>query len=284
MMAMVKEKPDLSLGEFQLFRVFIEQECGIVLADDKSYLLESRIRHLLDTYQCQHYGELYRKLSAGTVPDLKNQLIDSITTNETLWFRDQGPFVIMDEIFLPKVESLVAAGKPKIRIWCAATSTGQEPYSLAMVINDYCTRKAGVLNPYHFEILATDISKKALSAARLGVYDQHAMNRGLPPEYREKYFKESNERWVIDPSLKKMINFQEFNLQDDFTHKGPFDAIFCRNVAIYFSPEFKLNMFQNMYKTLSRGGLFFLGTSETLAYFKTDFQSLEHKNHTYYVS
>lgn len=274
----------LTRQEFGLFQVYIEKECGISLDDEKTYLLESRLKGLVEEYNCGSFGDLYQKANNNSVPLLRSKIIDAITTNETLWFRDNGPFKVLDEVFLPEMVRQLSMGKPKIRIWSAACSTGQEPYSIAMVINEFCNRKGhDVIKPSQFEILATDISSEAVSTGKLGAYDKLAMTRGMSDSLKIKYFKQVQNYWVVDAELKKLIEFKEYNLQQDFGVLGTFDAIFCRNVAIYFAKEFKQQLFERMRQGLRPGGMFFLGSSETLTYYSSTFQVQEFQTCTYYT-
>lgn len=272
----------ISKEEFALFQAYIASESGITLDEGKTYLVESRLKGLLDVYDCANYGDLYQKAKTSSAPLIRSKIIEAMTTNETLWFRDQSPYMIFDEVFLPEMARQLRAGKPKVRVWSAACSTGQEPYSMAMVISEFC-RRHGNLSLDQFEIVATDISAEALSVGKLGAYDSIAMGRGMADTFREKYFKQSGKFWIIDAALKKIIDFKVFNLMDSFSPLGTFDAIFCRNVAIYFSQDFKIELFRKMKRALHPGGMFMLGSSETLAYYSKEFEARSHKNHTYYT-
>ena len=274
-------QPTISRHEFQLFQAFILEQSGISLDEDKTYLVESRLKRLLNEFGCTTYGELYRKSSADLRGPLRSKIIDAITTNETLWFRDRAPYTILSEVFLPDMAQQVARGKPKVRIWSAACSTGQEPYSIAIMINEFCQGRSGI-SPTQFEIVATDISSDALAAARSGAYDGLSMSRGMTDEIRARYFQQNGRGWLIDPALKQIIDFRPFNLMDNYASLGVFDAIFCRNVAIYFSQAVKSELFDKMYQCLRPGGLFMLGTSESLGYYSTRFKACDYKNHTYY--
>ncbi len=275
--------PSISRQEFQLFQAFILEQSGISLDDDKTYLVESRLKRLLAEFECATYGDLYRKSSENARGPLRSKIIDAITTNETLWFRDKAPFTILNEVLLPEMAKQIAHGKPKVRIWSAACSTGQEPYSIAISIHEFCQwHGGGAVHPAHFEILATDISSEALSLAREGAYDGLSMSRGMTDAVKNKYFRQNGRSWGIDANLKAMIEFRAFNLMDNFAPLGVFDAIFCRNVAIYFSQPVKSELFDKMYQCLRPGGTFLLGTSESLGYYNTRFKAREHNNHTYY--
>lgn len=269
--------------EFQLLQAYIQEESGIALDAEKSYLLESRLRRLLAEFECASYGDLYRKARENAHPLLRTRIVDAITTNETLWFRDRMPFTVFSEVVLPALAAELRAGKPKVRIWSAACSTGQEPYSIAITIHEYCRWQGnGQVRPEQFEILATDISSDALAVGKLGAYDGLAMSRGMTDAVRQRYFRESGRFWIIDAELKKQLEFRQFNLLGNFGGLGVFDAIFCRNVAIYFSQPVKQRLFEKMHQALRPGGHFFLGTSESLSYYRTDFKARELNNHTYY--
>lgn len=273
----------ISRQEFQLFQAFILEQSGISLDDDKTYLVESRLKRLLAEFECATFGELFRKSSEDARGGLRSKIINAITTNETLWFRDKAPFTVLNEVFLPEMARQIARGKPKVRIWSAACSTGQEPYSIAIGIHEFCLAHGGDgIRPSHFEILATDISSEALSLAREGAYDGLSMSRGMTDAVKLKYFRQNGRSWGIDANLKKLIEFRPFNLMDNFAPLGVFDAIFCRNVAIYFSQPVKAELFDKMYQCLRPGGMFLLGTSESLGYYNTRFKGREHNNHTYY--
>ena len=276
---------EITSQEFNLFRVYIEEVSGISLEEEKTYLIESRLKGLLDEFKCNNYGDLYRKAKDNSSPLLRNKIVDAITTNETLWFRDKGPYVVFEQMFLPEMMRQIAEGKPKVRIWSAACSTGQEPYSLAMGISEYLQWHGnGVADLSNFEIVATDISSQALSVGKLGAYDQLAIARGLSDAHKTKYFKQNGRFWIIDSKIKKMVDFKEFNLLNDFAQLGTFDAIFCRNVAIYFSHDVKIKLFEKLRRSLRPGGIFFVGTSETLSYYSKEFKGREFNNFPYYVS
>ena len=266
-----------------MFQAYIASESGITLDEGKTYLVESRLKGLLDVYDCANFGDLYQKAKTNAAPLIRTKIIEAMTTNETLWFRDQSPYTIFDDVFLPELARQLGAGKSKVRIWSAACSTGQEPYSIAMVISEFCRRHSAV-SLDQFEIVATDISAEALSVGKLGAYDGIAMGRGMADTFRDRYFKQSGKFWIIDGALKKIIDFKVFNLMESFSSLGTFDIIFCRNVAIYFSQDFKIELFGKMKRALHPGGMFMLGSSETLAYYSNDFEAKTHKGHTYYVA
>jgi len=282
---LLPDSPSLGLTpqEFQGFRTFIEAESGIALGEEKTYLLEGRLKPILSRFGCNTYGDLLAKAKANLNPLVRQKLIDAITTNETLWFRDKGPFVVFEDVFMPAAVQRLRNGAAKIRIWSAASSTGQECYSLAMVIHNYLRahRESGV-QPGQFEILGTDISTEALSVAQLGAYDRFSVERGLDQANQNLYFKQNQNFWIIDPQLKKIVTFKKFNLLESFHPLGVFDCVFLRNVAIYFSFQTKVSLVRKIRALLPPGGLLFLGSTESLTFMQHDFETKEHQKHVYY--
>lgn len=273
----------LTADEFDLLRLLIENESGIALNDNKRYLLESRLRPVLAEHRCKTFGQLYTMAKNNSHPLVKQQIVDAITTNETFWFRDKGPFVVLEEVFMPVAVELLRKGRMKVRIWSAACSTGQETYSIAMVIHNYL-RKLGdsAIQPGRFEIVATDISGEALSIAQLGAYDRFNMQRGLDPENLQVYFKQNRNFWIVDPALKQIVDFKSFNLQDSFSSLGCFDVVFCRNVAIYFSQDTKVALFDKIWNLLSVDGILFLGSTESMSFLRNSFVTKEYKRFMFY--
>ncbi|MFP4522169.1 MAG: CheR family methyltransferase, partial [Fibrobacterota bacterium] len=233
---------------------------------------ESRLSPILYDYGLKSYRELYFKAKNNTDPFIRDRIIDSMTTNETLWFRDQHPFNVLKEKALPFFSEKIRDKKSgKIRIWSAGCSTGQEPYSIAMTIMEYI-RSFPYLNPEHFSIMATDISGTALQKAVSGIYDSIAIRRGLPDDKRRKYFTERDGKFVINDDLKRMIDFKNLNFQDSFSRLGKFDIILMRYVAIYFNDSFKKDLFSRLYSALNRDGFFFIGASESMSGYNSDFE------------
>ena len=269
--------------EFQDLRTFIEAESGIALGDEKTYLMEGRLKPIVSQFACKNYGELLALAKGNKNPLVRQKLIDAITTNETLWFRDKGPFVVFEEVFMPAAVQRIRKGTAKIRVWSAASSTGQECYSLAMVIHNYLRRlNDSQIQPGNFEILGTDISSEALSVAQLGAYDRFSVERGLDPANQNLYFKQNQSFWIVDPMLKRIVTFKKFNLLDSFQPLGMFDAVFLRNVAIYFSFPTKIALVRKIRAMLPPGGLFFLGSTESLTFMPHDFLSKDYQRHVYY--
>jgi len=264
---------------------YIKDRCGIQIPEDKAYLIESRLAKLLAEYSAKSFTDLYHMLcDHRNNNELTEKVIDAITINETQWFRDKTPWRILEDILLPVyVKELREKKRSRVRIWSAACSTGQEPYSTAMCINNYLSRR-GVddIGLFDFEILATDISQAALQIARIGRYDNISAMRGLDDTYRNRYLKREGQVWVIDERLKKAVSFQQFNLCKSFLLLGQFDIIFCRYVTIYFFEEFKKEVLRKMASALNPKGVLFLGNSEIFSEPGEDFVVEEYKGGVYY--
>lgn len=274
----------LSKQDFDLLRGYIEKLCGLVIGDDKQYLVESRLTPLMREFEATSYRDFYDKALRDSTHRIRDRIIDAITTHETLWFRDLAPWRIIEEVILPDFAEQIRKGaKHRIKVWSAASSTGQEAYSLAMLIDHLISLgKFSGLRPEHFEILGTDISKGAVEFADAGVYSQLEVNRGLPPEYLRKYFTANGNKYTIDPKIRRRVKFRVHNLQDDFLAFGRMDVIFCRNVLIYFSDEFKSQLMRRFAMLLNPGSYFLLGSTESGLGHGHTFEMKEHKNAIYY--
>lgn len=274
----------ISSDEFLLFQKFIEEQCGIAIGEEKAYFIESKLFKLLIDYHCASFEELYRFIYMKKDPRVIDKVIDAITVNETTWFRDKTPWNILQELLLPQFIQEIRDGKRKqVRIWSAACSTGQEPYSLTMCIDRYLQEnEIKDLSLSHFEIIATDISDTALNLAKLGKYDSISMSRGLPDSYRQQYFIREGQVWYLSDSIKNAVQFQKFNLKRSFGHLGRFDMIFYRYVHIYFSKEFKTQMLFKLYNALYSKGNLFIGSSEFFVDFKEYFEIEQYKNGVFY--
>ncbi|MHB8789050.1 MAG: CheR family methyltransferase [Desulfobulbaceae bacterium] len=272
----------ITIEEFRLIRDYVEKHCGIHLSDDKVYLVETRLTTMMFEQGCRTFGELYNKAVLDKTHLLRDKIIEAITTNETFWFRDLHPFSILTEVMLKQYADEIAAGKrTKIRFWCCACSTGQEPYSIAMTFLEFARRHPW-LKPEHIEILATDISSTVLFLGKLGRYDSLAITRGLSDEFRDRYFVKSDKIWTISDEVKKMVRFQKLNLQENFNHLGKQDVIFCRNILIYFSLEFKQNILKRIAALLRPSGYLFLGASESIIMYTQEYDMQRHAMGLYY--
>ncbi len=269
-------------NEFKLMRDYIEKNCGIHLTNEKAYLVETRLTALMVENGCNTFTEFRIKASSDLTNKLREKIIDAMTTNETLWFRDRIPFSILEERLLKDLCSEIQSGKrSKIRIWCAACSTGQEPYSIAMTIQEHI-RKTPSIKPLHFEILATDISPTVLYLAMAGRYDQLAISRGLPENLRDRYFLANGKIWTINDEIKRMVTFKKVNLQEDISILGKQDIVFCRNVLIYFSDDFKKDILGRIAKQVKPDGYLFLGASESIINYSREYHMLRHTRGLYY--
>lgn len=250
--------------EFDLLRKFIEKETAISLAEDKVYLVETRLREIMRAEGIDNFLSLHELLVSGRNPVLNNRVLDAMTTNETLWFRDTLPFDVFRDQLLPAYAREIEQGqRKKIRIWSAACSTGQEPYSLAMTFLE-AAKIHPALQPGQLEILATDYSDDALAKATKGVYGKMAMSRGMPDGFKDKYFHPVENGYEVNRELKERIAFRKFNLQDSFVMMGTFDIILTRYVLIYFTDEFKAEVLRKAHGALASKGVLFVGSSESL--------------------
>ena len=272
----------ITTNEFRLLRDLIEQSCGIALGDEKAYLIETRLVGLMTENGCEDYGSFYRMVAKDPDSRLRDKIVDAMTTNETLWFRDTHPFLILRDRLLPPLgEELRAGNRFRIRIWSAASSTGQEAYSIAMTIHEFCKAHPG-LRPEQFEIMASDISPSALFLAKAGRYDEAALGRGLGDERRTQFFHQEGRVWVVNDEVKRMVTFRKFNLQDSMEPLGHFDIIFLRYVCIYFSDPFKRQIYQGIAKLLAPDGHLIISAVESLRGITEDFLQLSHAGGSYY--
>lgn len=252
----------VSQAEFNVFRQFLEEKSGIVLGDNKQYLVISRLKKLQQEQGVKSLTELMLRIQAQPRGLLQEQVVDAMTTNETLWFRDAYPFTVLKNKVLP--ELLKKYPNQRLRIWSAACSSGQEPYSLSMTIDEYERSNLGQLRA-GVQIVATDLSPTMLQACKEGEYDGLAMARGLSDERLQRYFdKTVKGRWAIKAAIKSRVEFRSLNLLDSYVMLGKFDVVFCRNVLIYFSAEAKKDILTRIHATLKPGGYLFLGASEAL--------------------
>jgi len=270
--------------EFKLLRDYIEEVCGISLGEEKNYLIETRFSSLMEEKKFSTFHDLYKYITHHSTRQLRDRIIDAITTKETLWFRDTHPFTIVEEIILPSLTQRIRAGeKTKIRIWSAACSTGQEPYSIAMMVEEFC-RNRPFLKPDHFEILATDVSLSAIETAEGGRYNSVSIQRGLSEEKRDRYFFQTGNLWELNDSIKQRVSFRKFNLLDSFAHLGKFDVVFLRYVTIYFSNSLKNTIIDKCQKVLSPSGYLLLGASESLFDCGVTFECMSHSGGMYFIN
>ncbi len=262
---------------------YIRSISGISLNQSKAYLFETRLGPLLAREGLSSYGELYRKAKSGSDKRLENHIIDAISTNETLFFRDRGPFDLLQHKILPDLLSRRNANASKIlstplRIWSAACSTGQEVYSIAIVLKELL----GDLKNYKLKLLGTDISDAAIAQASRGCYSKFEIERGLPREKLVKYFTPQSCGWKVKDALRAMATFRRLNLMLPFAALGKFDIIFCRNVAIYFDPNDRKKLFERLADVLVPDGCLIIGSTESLTGVCNRFTPKRHLNSVYY--
>jgi chemotaxis protein methyltransferase CheR len=244
--------------DYEYLRKLLKDQSGLDLSADKQYLIESRLVPLSRKAGLAGIPELVQKMKAGSA-SLVAQVVEAMTTNETFFFRDKIPFDHFRQSIMPEILKARAARK-SVRIWCAAGSTGQEPYSLAMCLKEMESQLAG----WRSEIIATDLSQEVLEKSKTGLYSQFEVQRGLPIQLLVKYFKQNGEFWQINPDIRAMVQHRQLNLLHDFSQLGTFDVIFCRNVLIYFDQDTKINIFSRLCKIMEPDGFLVLGAAETV--------------------
>ncbi|MBF0448322.1 MAG: protein-glutamate O-methyltransferase CheR [Magnetococcales bacterium] len=264
----------ISKKEFELIRTFLHEYSGILINEGKEYLVENRLTVLMVQNGCDSFEELHNKLVADTAGALRAKVVDAMTTNETLWFRDSSFATALEDHIVPFLIKQ-AAIKPKVRIWSAASSTGQEAYSLAMLLQ-FALQKAGSSAPplSKFSIIGTDISPSAIFMAQSGRYSQLAISRGMKPGYLERFFNKNGMVYEIKPEVKEIVEFKQFNLKNDFTPLKSFDFIMCRNVLIYFSDELKREIYGKIHGILEKDGILAIGASESPRGYTSDFSQV----------
>jgi chemotaxis protein methyltransferase CheR len=244
--------------EYDFLRKLLHDRSGLDLASDKQYLIESRLVPLARKAGLPGIPELVVKLKGGGEA-LTAEVVEAMTTNETFFFRDKVPFDHLKQTILPEVLA-ARASRRSLRIWCAASSTGQEPYSIAMCLKEISSQIAG----WRVEILATDLSQGVLEKSRAGIFSQFEVQRGLPIQMLVKHFTQTGELWQLNADIRGMVQHRQLNLLQDFTHLGMFDVIFCRNVLIYFDQETKANIFGRLARMVEPDGYLLLGAAETV--------------------
>ena len=270
--------PDaITAEDYQAFRVFLEDVSGIVLGDNKQYLVTSRLTKLMSENGLDCFGVLMQRIKTDAA--LRQRIMDAMTTNETSWFRDVYPFDILKEKLLPEI----AKNQPRqVRIWSAASSTGQEPYSLSMMVSEYLMCKPGSLPANSVQIIGTDISPSVLAKAKEARYEGVAVSRGLSEERKNRYFRFVDDSWEVSADIKQRVAFRELNLMQSYALLGRFDIIYCRNVLIYFSAELKRDILSRMAKALNPRGYLILGGSESISSYSEEFDLVRWRNGVVY--
>ncbi len=262
--------------DFDYLRQLLRARSGLVLSAEKQYLAESRLLPVARRHGLTTLTELIGRLKAATTAPLTAEVVEAMTTNETFFFRDKLPFDHFRDTVLPALIEARAREK-RIRIWCTAASTGQEPYSLAMTIKGLGAKLAG----YRIEILGTDISGDVLERAKAGIYSQFEVQRGLPIQLLVKFFSQVGETWQIAPEIRAMVQFRPLNLLKDFSTLGSFDMVFCRNVLIYFDQETKIGVLNRLARQMPDDGFLALGAAETVVGLTDAFKPMSDKRGLY---
>lgn len=253
--------------EYKQFQGFLEKACGIVLGDNKHYLVSSRLNRLMTENNIESLHDLVQQLNKSTSIPLRTKVIEAMTTNETLWFRDTYPFEVLSQIIF---EEYKKEKKNSLRLWSAACSSGQEPYSISMIAEEYAAHNPG----FRLDVTATDISQAILSEAKEAKYDALALARGLSEERKRRFFSASaiGNQWQVNANIRSRINFREINLLQSYKSLGKFDVIFCRNVLIYFSAKSKTDILNRMAASLNPRGFLILGASESITQYCDAFE------------
>jgi chemotaxis protein methyltransferase CheR len=244
--------------DYEYLRKLLREQSGLDLSADKQYLIESRLLPLSRKAGLDGIGDLVQKMKAGST-SITTQVVEAMTTNETFFFRDKTPFDHFRDSIMPEMLRARTSRK-SVRIWCAAGSTGQEPYSLAMCLKEM----NGALAGWRVEIIATDLSQEVLEKSKAAIYSQFEVQRGLPIQMLVKYFKQTGELWQVNAEVRAMVQHRQLNLLHDFSQLGLFDVIFCRNVLIYFDQDTKINIFNRLAKATEADGFLVLGAAETV--------------------
>ncbi|RED53588.1 CheR family methyltransferase [Aestuariispira insulae] len=269
----------MKVEDFDLLASMLKDRSGLVLGKDKAYLLETRLMPVARKHGLKGLEELADVVRRKRDENVMGDITEAMTTNETLFFRDQKPFDLFRDVLLPKLMEGRQDSK-RIRIWCAACSGGQEPYSLAMILKELGSKLMG----WRIEILATDISVEMLDKAKTGLYTQFEVQRGLPITILVKYFRQTGDKWQLDAGIRSMVQFREFNLLESPSALGTFDVVFCRNVLIYFDQETKKKVLDGVARQMPKDGALLLGGAETVLGVTDSFKPVQGRRGVYQLS
>jgi len=271
----------ITRDELTVWSRYIHEICGVYLDQTKGYLLETRLGGLLKETGAHSFSEFYHKVKSDLSNGLRRKIIEAITTNETSFFRDAAPFDLLQHKVIPDLidrRNKSGARPLPMRIWSAACSTGQEVYSTGMVIKELL----GDLRGYDVRILGTDISDKAVAQASYGHFSRMELDRGMPPDKVAKYFAQNGDRWKVRDDIRGLATFRTMNLLEPFSFPVPFDIIFCRNVAIYFTESDKIRLFRNIGKCLAKDGCLIIGSTESIGGLCPEFEPKRHLRAVFY--
>jgi chemotaxis protein methyltransferase CheR len=265
--------------DFDYLRKMLKERSGLVLSEDKKYLVESRLLPVARKAGFSGLEALVRGLKEPHAEELVADVVEAMMTNESFFFRDKIPFEHFHDTIMPALLAARATQR-RIRIWCSATSTGQEPYSLAMCVKELNSS----FSDWRIEIVATDLSQEVLAKAKAGLYSQFEVQRGLPISLLIRYFTQVGESWQIAPDIRAMVQFRQFNLLDDFSPLGHFDLVFCRNVLIYFDQQTKTGVLDRLARVVQPDGYLVLGAAETVVGLTDQFKPLTDRRGLYVPS
>ncbi|RUO30115.1 chemotaxis protein CheR [Aliidiomarina sedimenti] len=261
---------ELDIADYNQFRQFLEHQCGIVLGENKMYLVKSRLGPLMNKFSIDSLSELVRRSMAISERALRSAVLDAMTTNETLWFRDVYPFELLKTKLFPEFANL----KRPLKIWSAASSSGQEAYSIAMSLLEFKQKNPGALS-HGIQVVGTDISNKVLAQSKEAVYDGLSLARGLSDERKKRFFEPADDnKMQVKKEVSSMVSFRHLNLLDSYSLLGKFDIIFCRNVLIYFSPDVKKKILAQFRGSLNPDGYLILGASESISGLSEDYSMI----------
>jgi chemotaxis protein methyltransferase CheR len=269
----------MTVTDFEFICQILRERSGLVLTNDKAYLLESRLLPVARKWKLATFDDLVRVIRSKMDEAVIRDVVEAMTTNESFFFRDTKPFEQFKQVVLPAMMKNRGAGRV-IRIWSAACSSGQEPYSLAMILSEM----AHELNGWKIEIVGTDLSTEILARAKEGMYSQFEVQRGLPITLLVKYFAQIGDRWQINAKIRNMVQYREFNLLHDAMPLGRFDVVFCRNVLIYFDQPTKSRVLNSVAKVMPEDGFLFLGGAETVLGITDKFQMVAGQRGVYGVA
>jgi len=266
-------------GDFEYLSALLKKHSGLALTAEKTYLLESRLLPVSKKHNLSDLSALVGRLRKTSNKDLISEVVEAMTTNESFFFRDTRPFDTLRDVILPPLLE-ERKMKRRIRIWCAAASSGQEPYSIAIILNELARK----LNGWKIEIVGTDISNDILDKAKSGRYSQFEVQRGMPVTLLMKYFTQSDDAWEIQSGIREMVSFKYWNLLDDLSPLGKFDIVFCRNVLIYFDAETKTKVLNNISGLMPKDGMLFLGGAENVLGVTKNFEPVKDQRGVYAVA
>jgi chemotaxis protein methyltransferase CheR len=264
---MPNQTQNITSEEYRAFRLFLEQASGIVLGDNKHYLVTSRLNGIMNEFSIASFSQLMEFIKRDQ--KLRQRIMDAMTTNETSWFRDSYPYDVLKEKILPEAAKRRPAS---YRIWSAACSTGQEPYSISMIVSEFQSSPFSGLGVDCVKIVGTDISSSVMQQAKKGCYEGISVTRGLSPERKKRFFKETETCLEVTDEIRNRVSFRELNLMQSYSILGKFDVIFCRNVLIYFSQELKRDILKRMTQALNPDGFLILGGSESISGYSDEFE------------